>query len=873
MQRNTSRLILLFLTCLFLASCQQWKLRRAQDDTKVVVMDPVEVVAWKHGRYNASATRVNDLIHTRLDVRFDWQNQYLHGEALLKLKPYFYPTDSLTLDAKGFDLKQVSLVKNNQYVPLEYDYSDTMLIRISLDKKYTRDEEYEVFIRYTAKPNELPEGGSVAITSDKGLYFINPYGEESAKPKQIWTQGETEASSCWFPTIDKPNERTSQELYVTVDNKYETLSNGRLESSVRNADGTRTDYWVQDIPHAPYLFMMAVGEFSVVKDSWRGLDVDYYVEPEYEKYARKIFGNTPEMIEFYSNLLGVQYPWDKYSQVVVRDFVSGAMENTSAVIHFEGLQQTSREMLDGDYEDIIAHELIHHWFGDLVTCESWANIPLNEAFATYGEVLWEDYKYGPDAGGLKLRQDLESYLDEAEVKQVDLIRFDYDHRDDMFDSHSYSKGSRVLHMLRNMIGDEAFFHSLNLYLTRYAHRPVEIHEVRLSFEEVTGQDLNWFFNQWFFDKGHPILEVEPIMEEGGVNLKLRQTHSADGDLVYHIPLKVDFYYGDEVERKSIVFDEEEEEFFFETNRQPDLVNVDAQKMLLCEKINYQPTSAFIHQYNYAPLYLDRYEAVEHCAIEQEDNSAAYKVVVDALDDPFWDLRRLAVSEIDLDLDYYGVVKEKLLDMAENDEHALVRAEALDKLRDEEDEQYRAAFEKGMTDSSYTVIGTALKGLADIDPQAAMGKASMLESEENHEIKGAIASTYANHGDEQYQTFFESKLDNEGGISLYYMLYYYGNFLSRMDKPVVMKGIRSLKEHSLDTDPFWVAYGGRGALTRIVDAYEVRKEMAQNALSTADKRDLGLISNLELELEEAGEIIATAQAAINAIDSDLAADQY
>ena len=226
-------------------------------------------------------------------------------------------------------------------------------------------------------PNQKKEkeGGSAAITSDKGLYFINPKGEDPNVMPQIWTQGETEASSVWFPTIDAPNVKTTQEMFITVKDKYTTLSNGKFLGSTKNENGTRTDHWKQDLPHAPYLFMMTVGEFKVIKDSYtrkngEKMPVNYYVEKEWESSAQAIFGETPAMIKYFSELLDLEFPWDKYHQVVVRDYVSGAMENTGAVIFGDYAYKTERELLDENDQSTIAHELFHHWFGDLVTAES-----------------------------------------------------------------------------------------------------------------------------------------------------------------------------------------------------------------------------------------------------------------------------------------------------------------------------------------------------------------------------------------------------------------------------------------------------------------------------------------------------------------------
>ncbi|RYG35244.1 MAG: M1 family peptidase, partial [Chitinophagaceae bacterium] len=348
--------------------------------------------SWKK-MYRESAPKINDLVHTKLDAKFDYNKAYLNGKVWITLKPHFYSTDSLQLDAKGMTIQKVALSKGSATSPLKFEY-DGMVLDIKLNKTYKAEEEYTIYIEYIAKPDEYTGKGSAAITDAKGLYFINPRGEEKDKPTQLWTQGETEGTSVWVPTIDRPNQKSTNEFSMTVPDKYVTLSNGKLTGQKKNADGTRTDTWKMELPHAPYLFFMGAGEFAVVKDSYKGKEVSYYVEKEYGPVARKIFGNTPEMMAFFSKLLGVEYPWAKYSQMVGRDFVSGAMENTTATLHQESAQQDARELIDGNsWEGTIAHELFHHWFGDLVTSESWSNLTVNESFANYSQVLWQEHKY------------------------------------------------------------------------------------------------------------------------------------------------------------------------------------------------------------------------------------------------------------------------------------------------------------------------------------------------------------------------------------------------------------------------------------------------------------------------------------------------
>ncbi len=228
-----------------------------------------------------------------------------------------------------------------------------------------------------------------------------------------------------MPTFDQPNERSTQEFWITVEDKYKTLSNGLMISSNKNADGTRTDYWRMDQPHAPYLHMLAVGEFAKVDDKWRNVPLSYYVEPKYEPYAKEIFAHTPEMLEFFSKTLGVDYPWPKYSQIIVRDYVSGAMENTTAVIFGEFVQKTDRELADDNNDLIVAHEMFHHWFGDYVTTEAWSNLTLNEGFANYSEYLWFEHHDGKAAAEEHRMTELQGYLglgSRGRLPPADLVR-------------------------------------------------------------------------------------------------------------------------------------------------------------------------------------------------------------------------------------------------------------------------------------------------------------------------------------------------------------------------------------------------------------------------------------------------------------------
>ena len=782
---------------------------------------------WSSAVYRGAAKRENDLINTKLEVSFDWQKAWMYGKATLTFKPYFYPTSTLTLDAKGFTVKEVSLITPSGKTPLKYSYNtdsipDTLQMIIDLGRTFTRTEEYQIYIDYIAKPNDLPKGGSAAITEDKGLYFINNEGKDKNKPQQIWTQGETEATSCWCPTIDKPNERCTNNFFITIEDKYQTLSNGVLVSSKKNADGTRTDNWKMDLPHAPYLFMMAIGEYAIVKDTWKGMPVNYYVEKEYEKDAKAIFGNTPEMLEFYSNLLGTKYVWPKYSQEIVREYVSGAMENTTATIHGEFLQQHSRDLLDENYEDVISHELFHQWFGDLVTTESWSNIPLNESFATYGEYLWREYKYGRDDADHAGLNDLNTYLDEAGYKQVDLIRFNYDTREDMFDSHSYAKGGRVLHMLRKYLGDEAFFAGLKKYLEDNKFSSVEMHNLRLAFEAVTGEDLNWFFNQWFFDNGHPDLSIYYDYNETDktTSVTIYQIQDTTIAPIYVLPMAVDIYANGKVERKQIVMDKAIQIFTFPTETRPDLINVDAEKMLLCTKLDNKSLEEYLFQLQHAPLFLDRYEAIENIAAFQYEYPAYRKAIENALNDKHWYIRQTALDTLLIDESTSQAIKDKIMDMAKNDTRSYVRASALNKIGAIDGIDHMSIYNTALNDSSYTVVSTAMYAIYYLDKTAGLEIARKSKAIDNFSISYAVMTILGESGDAIDNDYFLNNFAKATGYDSYFTMLNYEPYLMRMtDSYIINSGVDALKKIASDDDNFWMSFSAMNILSGLIPQYQ------------------------------------------------------
>jgi aminopeptidase N len=561
--------------------------------------------------------------------------------------------------------------------------------------------------------------------------------------------------------------------------------------------------------------MICVGDFAVVKDRWRNLAVDYYLEHAYEPYAKMIFGHTPEMMDFYSKLLGYDFPWEKYAQVVVRDYVSGAMENTTAVVHIDWMQQTPREYLDGNYEDYISHELTHHWFGDLVTCESWSNLVLNEGFANYGEYLWREYKYGRDDADYHNLKKQNLYLYTAAGKDADVVRYHYTDREDMYDPISYDKGGRILHMLRRVVGDEAFFASLKLYIRSHLYAPVEIHDLRMAFEKVTGEDLNWFFSEWYLNRGYPRLviryEYSDTLKKQTVTIDQMQDFTKNP--LFRMPLAIDIYMGGKAERHQVVLEKASQVFEFQAAVRPDLVNVDAEKMLLCTKKDYKPRSQYVYQYYHAPLYLDRYEAVSSIGDGVKSGSEESKMILDAMKDPFWNIRLTAIRNCeDLAKDKETGLKEALLRLL-SDSKSHVRLAAMKVLvNNYYDEQTDSLLVAALKDSSYLVIQNAFSLLAGKNEGRARAMAPTLEKEESEKLMEELAGYYTRVARPENNDFFRNSVQNKKPGEQERILEHYGNYLSMQNYKMREEGIVFLDSLSRKAQPWYVRLASVNSLT-------------------------------------------------------------
>ncbi|HQR41140.1 MAG TPA: M1 family aminopeptidase, partial [Gemmatales bacterium] len=459
--------------------------------------------------------------HIRLDLKVDVAAKTVVSQAAIDFKT-IRAAKTLTLDAVGFEVKKVTLSREGQPDSQAQFTHDGKKLTVELGNGMPAGQTGKVLVEYVVdKPKS-------------GLHFFAPSKANPEAPMQVWSQGQTITNRYWIPCVDEPNQRQTTQVVATVP---AAISNGRLLSRKENSDNTVTFDWYQDKPHSSYLITLVVGQFDMVQVDWNGMPVMYYVPKGRKAEAMPTYGKTPEMLTFFSSRFGIPYPWDKYAQLSCYQF-GGGMENTSATTMGDGILKDQRSLLDGNSEWIVAHELAHQWWGDLVTCRDWSHTWLNEGFASYAECLWDEHSLGKDGYAMNVYQKLNSAIPAGKARPVMDRR--YPNPDSMFDGRSYPKGAFVLHMLRNRLGDEAFFQGIRDYGTTFKFQTVETADFRRSLERTTGRDLERFFYDWLERSGNPELEVTTDFKTDTrqVTIVAKQTQTIDP---FHFPLKIALY--------------------------------------------------------------------------------------------------------------------------------------------------------------------------------------------------------------------------------------------------------------------------------------------------------------------------------------------
>ena len=645
-------------------------------------------------------TKEYDVVHYRLALDIDDKAKSCEGEATITFVPLRPQFDAVQFDAAQMTVRNVRMSDQR----LEFHHVGESLF-VSLGKAYGLNDTLRVTVVYDIK------------SPQKGLYFIDPDSGYAQQQRLLWSNGEPEENHFWFPCYDYPNDMATSEMIVTVNENWTAISNGKLMGVKQDAKRhTRTFHWYEEKPHVSYLISLVAGEYVEVKDSWRNVPLSYYVYKHQKGDAMRSFEKTPKAMEFFSSKIGYEYPWEKYAQTVVQDYIWGGEENVSATTLTDVTIHDARAHFDYTSDGLVAHELAHQWWGDLLTTKDWSHTWLNEGFASYFDILFQEYDKGRDVA-------LRSVYD----SQRDLVNTDVGDRrkptvnrwfvspNEVFSNRIYGKGACVLHMLRFILGDELFWKAMNHYVHKFAYRNVETNDFKVAIEEATGYNLYWFFDEWVYKPGYPEFNVNSVWDQNSrtVNVSVRQTQSVDSATgIFTTPMEVEVWVHDVPTTYRVTITKADEVFSFPAYQQPQLVLFDKGSTILKKVTFPKSLDEWIFQLRHATDGVDRIIAVDELRWSADSNIVTDALSAAALTDPFADVRQQAVWALG---DARRSEVSRQLITAYGDRESKVRAASMTAMKNSKPDSVRQtlqhAFEK---DSSYAVATAALGSLVKID---------------------------------------------------------------------------------------------------------------------------------------------------------------
>ncbi len=637
------------------------------------------------------------VIHYRIEVSFDEAAKSVSGITTTTLTPFLPDLTTIEFDAEKLNVLGVSLGRT----PLHFAVLPKKLA-ITLDRPYGPGDTLTIAVTYTCTPS-------------RGLYFVQPDSSYPDKPWQIWSQGEDMDNHFWFPCYDFPNDMATSEMIATVRSPYVALSNGRLVD-VKEDRGKKTFHWRQDIPHASYLISLAAGAYAVLKDSADDIPLEYYVYPDQTADARVCFASTPDMVRWFGEKIGYKYPWAKYAQVLIRDFVEGGMENVSATSLADyAAVYDARARVDESPTSLIAHELAHQWWGDVVTCRDWRHLWLNESFASYFDPLWHEHVLGRDEFDYMMFNAQQGGINsDRHAGRKPIVSVG------SFGANIYARGSSVLHMLRFVLGDRLFWKALHHYIMKYQHTPVETNDLKVAIEEATGQNLYWFFDEWVYRAGYPVFDLWYDWSDSAhaVLLHVRQTQKTDSLTgIFRTPVDVEVTTPEGAATQRFNILKGDTTLAIPAVSKPCLVIFDRGNWILKELKWTKSKEEWMYQAEHASGIVDRLRAVQELS-EMKNNAENIPIVARiAREDPFWGVRREAVLALDKIDSAGAAAKDEIVTVlvaAAGDKHPAVRLAAVTQLRKYTEGRVIAAVRDALKDSSYRVVAAALGSIAKSD---------------------------------------------------------------------------------------------------------------------------------------------------------------
>jgi aminopeptidase N len=563
--------------------------------------------------------RFFDVKHIKAELSIDTKKRELRGTVTHSLSPLHPYLQQVELDC-GPQLKVSRVTVGPKGNRCTFATKDGKLA-VTLDKAYGLGDTLELAIEYTGMP-------------DRGLYFVMPETPYPEKSLSFWTQGEAEDTHHWLPCYDYPNERATSEMIITAEKPLFVLSNGALVETQEHDGNTTTYHWKMNVPHSSYLISLAASDFAIYHDRAGDLPVDYYVAKHVdEATARRFMGHTPRMIRFYGEKLGQPYPYAKYAQVCVPDFIAGGMENISATTMTDSALHDEIAQLEHQEDGLVAHELVHQWFGDLLTCKDWSHLWLNEGFASYFDPLYAQHDLGDDVFRLEMKGSQDGYLGGDREYRRPIVESRYETSDDMFDGVTYSKGACVLHALRGLVGEEAWWRGIRGYVSTHKFDVVETDDLRTAMESAYGKDIKWFFDQWVYKAGHPELKVRWHYEDADktVRVRIQQTQTLDDQTpLFCLPTTLEITENVGKTRAiPIVIDGAAHEFVIPAAARPKMVQIDPEGWLIKELDFEKDVEENLFQLEHATCILGRLDAARALVKPAKDKPEVAKALAAA----------------------------------------------------------------------------------------------------------------------------------------------------------------------------------------------------------------------------------------------------
>src|SRR5882724_1261407 len=677
-----------------------------------------------------------DLQHSKIALRFDLDQKKVLGEVTHSLSILRGGTTKIAFDSVGLTIQSVTV--NKSAAKFETPWGKLI---VPLPAPAKAGDKFDVAIRYEGKPA-------------KGIYFILPDKDYPDRPKQIWTQGESEDTRYYLPTYDYPNDRLTTETILTVPASWITVSNGKLINVSDAGKGLKTWYWKESVLSSTYLITMVAGEFDEVKETWRGIPVTYYAPKGRGDRLPINYGRTPAMLELFSKKFGVDYPCEKYAQVMVDDFVAGGMENSSATTNTSSSlvhPKLAPEYFTGE-DGLISHELGHQWFGDLVTCKDWGNIWLNEGFATFLEFIWTESHYGKDQADYERWQATREWFESKNLWNKPIVRHDFDDSSE-FDGNAYTKGGWVLYMLRHELGDDAFYRAMKHYLEANRGKNVVTADLARAIEESSHTNVDQFFGQWLYGAGAPKFDLGYAYdnEKHQVALTVKQTQTAEGRVgMFRVPLEVEITTAAGSKLHPITVSKATQVFTLPADSAPLLVLFDKGGHVLKSAEFHKEKKEWLYQLKNAADLSDRADAVIALGKIKKDEEVV-AALGDALrNDKAWGVRATAADALG-ELGGPNAAK-LLLEVANSNDGPWVRSRVFTALGNFKDDATVAAklISVAKEDSSYRARAAALQGLARLKAPNALAtlEAAVAADSPDGFLRNAALRAFSSLGDDK-----------------------------------------------------------------------------------------------------------------------------